>query len=167
MIYAMAHLSALRICVSPPLSPSTLCMAYRFPLLIWTSYAQVARQLKAELVAVPHWFSVSTRSGELEISLDADSCFNAEVCTLPPLAPRARHQFPLSESSCGRQVYVADIRLEDSDLRVNIGERLLATLFSRRVRAAHMIRLTPRSSFLPLLSSLCPVLPSPSLPIPS
>ncbi|KAL3899630.1 MAG: hypothetical protein SGPRY_012613 [Prymnesium sp.] len=60
-------------------------------------YEKVARQLKAELVAVPHWFSVSTRSGELEISLDADSWRDVHG---PPLGkdalPMLRYR-PLSE----------------------------------------------------------------------
>ena len=41
--------------------------------------AQVLRRLRKERVAVPHWFSVCTRSGELEIVLEPDGAFAAEV----------------------------------------------------------------------------------------
>ncbi|KAL1525574.1 hypothetical protein AB1Y20_020428 [Prymnesium parvum] len=87
-------------------------------------YNKLVRELRKERVAVPHWFSVSTRSGGLEVSLDADLCFNAEV-------------------------YLSDLGLEDRDLRVNLGERLLATLFNSWREAQNP---PPAKDTLPLLS---------------
>ena len=68
------------------------------------SYDSLLRESQKEWVAVPNWFSVTTKSGLVEITLEADSCFAAEA-------------------------YVADIGLDaESDARINLGERSCAHL---------------------------------------
>jgi len=69
------------------------------------SYDRLLKEARKEKVSVPNWFSVGTKSGQLEITLEPDSCFSAEA-------------------------YIEDIGLAtQSDMRINFGERLLAVLF--------------------------------------
>ena len=73
-------------------------------------------------MAASSWFTASARSGALEISLDQQSCFNAEV-------------------------YAADLGLETSaepDLRLNLGERLLHALFHRWAEVRVIVRVRVR-----------------------
>ena len=85
-------------------------------------YEALLRAAQKQPVAASSWFTASARSGALEISLDQQSCFNAEV-------------------------YAADLGLEtaaEPDLRLNLGERLLHALFHRwaEVRVKVRVRVT-------------------------
>lgn len=69
-------------------------------------YDELLEEFEREIIAVPSWFTLSSRSGALEITLEPSLCFNAEA-------------------------YAADLRLAppESELLINLGERLLASLF--------------------------------------
>ena len=75
-------------------------------------FEQVLELVSSEAVSVAPWFTPTCRSGSLELNLEAGACFNAEA-------------------------YAADLGLdeESSELRVNLGERLLDAAFARWRRA--------------------------------
>ena len=75
-------------------------------------YDALLEELEQEKIAVPSWFTLSSRSGALEVTLEPSLCFNAEA-----------YASDLRVTS--------DLRLTppESELRINLGERLLASLF--------------------------------------
>jgi WD repeat-containing protein 48 len=70
-------------------------------------YDELLAESSKEKRAVPSWFSISARSGSLELTLEPNLCFNTEV-------------------------YASELGLasREADLRLNLGERLLRALFS-------------------------------------
>ena len=75
-------------------------------------FDELQREHAQQQLAVPSWFSLSSRSGALEVTLEPSSCFNAEA-------------------------YATELGVSaDAELRVNLGERLLRALFGAW-RGAH------------------------------
>jgi len=74
---------------------------------ITNHFDKLLEQDEEEHISVPSWFTLSSRSGQLEVTFEASICFNAEV-------------------------YAADLCLQPahSELRINLGERMLAALFA-------------------------------------
>ena len=74
-------------------------------------YEAMLRAALKQQVAASSWFTASARSGSLEITLEPQTCFNAEV-------------------------YAYDLGLGgEADVRINLGERMLLTLFSHWMEA--------------------------------
>uniref|UniRef100_A0A7S4ESR5 WD repeat-containing protein 48 homolog n=1 Tax=Chrysotila carterae TaxID=13221 RepID=A0A7S4ESR5_CHRCT len=68
-------------------------------------YDELHKELTRQQLAVPSWFSASARSGSLEITLDAQTSFNAEA-------------------------YASDLGIEcEEEVRLNLGERFLHAIF--------------------------------------
>jgi len=69
---------------------------------------ELQREYAQQQLAVPSWFSLSSRSGALEVTLEPHSCFNAEA-------------------------YASELGLSaDAELRVNLGAPHNGPLVARR-----------------------------------
>ena len=94
----------------------------RFEMLL-KGYEKTNRE--QDRVAVPVWFSTSAKSGSLELTVEAPGCFSAEAycIDLTSLTP------PPPPPSDGAGGATAPAVASDPELRVNLGERFLASVF--------------------------------------
>lgn len=94
----------------------------------------VLEEFKRERRAVPSWFSTSAKSGALEVTLEPQSCFNAEayahdLLLSPSAVPEGGEGEHDGQGGGGCEEAVGGGSV-DSDLRVNLGERLLSAVFA-------------------------------------
>uniref|UniRef100_A0A7S0J239 Uncharacterized protein n=1 Tax=Calcidiscus leptoporus TaxID=127549 RepID=A0A7S0J239_9EUKA len=74
-------------------------------------YEELHKSFMSQQVAVPTWFTPSARSGSLEVTLEVQTCFNAEA-------------------------YASDLAMTTSEeMRINLGERLLHAIFRKWAEA--------------------------------